>query len=277
MAARPTTRSATGSSSRSATARALHRLRRARDGPDARAKYLNSRETPLFDKGRALYNHGPAREAAGKGQPLIVAEGYMDVIALVAAGLRGGRRAARHRDHRKQLQIALAYRARAGDRARRRQGRAPGGDASGGPRPAASRPDKSLRFAILPEGQDPDDLIRARGPSAMQEAIDRAEPLVKLLWRRETEGKVFDTPERRAGLDKRLRTAIGLIKNTSLQRHYADALAASGGSYSARREVRRAGAGPRAGGDSPRRRSPRSPRPARWPGNSAARTVCAWP
>jgi DNA primase len=54
--------------------------------PNARAKYLNSRETPLFDKGRALYNHGPAREAAGKGQPLIVAEGYMDVIALVAAG-----------------------------------------------------------------------------------------------------------------------------------------------------------------------------------------------
>jgi len=54
--------------------------------PNARAKYLNSPETPLFDKGRSLYNHGPAREAAGKGQPLIVAEGYMDVIALSESG-----------------------------------------------------------------------------------------------------------------------------------------------------------------------------------------------
>jgi DNA primase len=87
MAARPTTRSATGSCSRSATrAGAASASAGGRWTPNARAKYLNSRETPLFDKGRALYNHGPAREAAGKGQPLIVAEGYMDVIALVAAG-----------------------------------------------------------------------------------------------------------------------------------------------------------------------------------------------
>jgi DNA primase len=194
--------------------------------PNARAKYLNSRETPLFDKGRALYNHGPAREAAGKGQPLIVAEGYMDVIALVAAGFEAA--VAPLGTAITETQLDLLWRispepviALDGDKAGLR---------------AAMRlvdlalphlgPDKSLRFAILPEGQDPDDLIRARGPSAMQEAIDRAEPLVRLLWRRETEGKVFDTPERRAGLDVRLRTAIGLIKNPSLQRHYADAIAA---------------------------------------------------
>ena len=54
--------------------------------PNARAKYLNSPQTPLFDKGRNLFNHGPAREACGKGAPLVVAEGYMDVIALVEAG-----------------------------------------------------------------------------------------------------------------------------------------------------------------------------------------------
>ena len=194
--------------------------------PDARAKYLNSRETPLFDKGRALYNHGPAREAAGKGQPLIVAEGYMDVIALVAAGFEAA--VAPLGTAITEDQLELLWRivpepviALDGDKAGLR---------------AAMRlldlalphlgPDKSLRFAILPEGQDPDDLIRARGPAAMQEAIDRAEPLVKLLWRRETEGQTFDTPERRAGLDKRLRAAIGLIRNTSLQRHYADAIAA---------------------------------------------------
>jgi DNA primase len=54
--------------------------------PTDNAKYLNSPETELFDKSRTLYHHGPAREAAGKGQPLIVAEGYMDVIALAQAG-----------------------------------------------------------------------------------------------------------------------------------------------------------------------------------------------
>src|SRR5690606_12082542 len=57
--------------------------------PEARAKYLNGPETELFDKGRNLYNHAPAREAVGKGQPLVVAEGYMDVIALCEAGFTG--------------------------------------------------------------------------------------------------------------------------------------------------------------------------------------------
>ncbi|MFZ1348286.1 MAG: DNA primase, partial [Tabrizicola sp.] len=54
--------------------------------PNARAKYLNGPETDLFDKGRNLFNQSPAREAAGKGKLLIVAEGYMDVIALSEAG-----------------------------------------------------------------------------------------------------------------------------------------------------------------------------------------------
>jgi hypothetical protein len=92
------------------------------------AKYLNSRETPLFDKGRALYNHGPAREAAGKGQPLIVAEGYMDVIALVEAGFEAAVAPLGTAITETQLGLALAHLARAGDRARRRQGRAPRGD-----------------------------------------------------------------------------------------------------------------------------------------------------
>ena len=55
--------------------------------PKDNAKYLNGPETEIFDKGRNLYNHAPAREAAGKGKPLIVAEGYMDVIALAQAGI----------------------------------------------------------------------------------------------------------------------------------------------------------------------------------------------
>ncbi len=191
---------------------------------DAQAKYLNSRETDLFGKGRALYNHGPAREAAGKGQPLIVAEGYMDVIALVRAGF--GATVAPLGTAITEDQLRLLWRitdepiiALDGDTA--------------GLRAAMRLIDlampllesgKSLRFALLPEGQDPDDLIRAKGPDAMQTLLDQAQPMVNLLWRRETEGRVFDSPERRAALDKTLRTAITRIPDPSLKRHYGQAL-----------------------------------------------------
>jgi DNA primase len=192
--------------------------------PNARAKYLNTRETALFDKGRALFNHGPARAAAGKGDTLIVAEGYMDVVALVAAGFEAAVAPLGTAITEEQLQLLWRIApepviALDGDKAGLR---------------AAMRlvdlalphlgPDRSLRFAILPEGQDPDDLIRTKGREAMQAAIDAAEPLVKLLWRRETEGQRFDTPERRAGLDRRLREAIGRIKDVSLRRHYGEAV-----------------------------------------------------
>ena len=194
--------------------------------PGDRAKYLNTRGTPLFDKGRELYNHGPARAAAGKGQPLIVAEGYMDAIALVQAGFEAA--VAPLGTAITETQLQLLWRiapepiiALDGDKAGLR---------------AAQKlmdialphlaPDRSLRFALMPEGQDPDDLIRAGGARAMQTALDGAEPLVKLLWRRETEDQVFDTPERRAGLDARLRAAIAQIGDTALRRHYGDALSA---------------------------------------------------
>ncbi|AHM04155.1 DNA primase [Roseibacterium elongatum DSM 19469] len=193
--------------------------------PNARAKYLNSRETPLFDKGRALYNHAPAREAAGKGHPLIVAEGYMDVIALVQAGFEGAVAPLGTAITEDQLQLLWRIApepviALDGDKAGLR---------------AAMRlidlalphlsPERSLRFCLMPEGLDPDDLIKTRGPKAMQDALDGADPLVDLLWRRETDGQSFDTPERRAALDRRLRQAVGRIPDTSLKRHYAEALA----------------------------------------------------
>lgn len=192
---------------------------------DARAKYLNSRETPLFDKGRALYNHGPAREAAGKGKPLIVAEGYMDVIALVKAGFDAA--VAPLGTAITEDQLRLMWRitdepiiALDGDKA--------------GLRAAMRLMDlamplleggKSLRFVMLPEGQDPDDLIRAQGAAAMQALLDKAEPMVTLLWRRETEGQVYDSPERRSALDGRLRAALQRITDPGLRRHYADAVA----------------------------------------------------
>ncbi|MEM6576929.1 MAG: DNA primase [Pseudomonadota bacterium] len=192
--------------------------------PDDNAKYLNSPETELFDKSRTLYNHGPAREAAGKGQSLIVAEGYMDVIALSEAGFTAsvaplGTAVTEH-------QLALLWRisdepiiALDGDTAGLR---------------AAHRvidlalplleAGKSLRFAIMPDGQDPDDLIRAKGPQAVQTILDRAAPMVELLWKRETEGQIFDSPERKAALDKSLREKTRLIRDPALRSHYEQAI-----------------------------------------------------
>ncbi len=192
--------------------------------PNARAKYLNSNETALFDKGRSLYNIGPAREAAGKAGALVVAEGYMDVIALAQAGIEHA--VAPLGTAITEDQLRLIWRlydepviALDGDTA--------------GLRAAMRLIDlalpmlesgKSLRFCILPEGLDPDDLIKSQGVAAMQKLLDAARPMVDLLWQRETEGKVFDSPERRSALDASLRKAIGQIKDPSLRRHYGAAI-----------------------------------------------------
>ncbi|MFT5342320.1 MAG: DNA primase, partial [Paracoccaceae bacterium] len=79
---------------------------------------------------------------------------------------------------------------------------------------------QSLRFVILPDGKDPDDLIRSEGKSAVQKLLDNALPMVRLLWQRETEGRVFDSPERKAALDKSLREKIKLIRDPSIRGHY---------------------------------------------------------
>ena len=188
------------------------------------AKYLNSPETELFDKGRSLYNHGAAREAAGKGHILIVAEGYMDVIALAEAGFDAA--VAPLGTAVTETQLQLMWRvsdepiiALDGDKAGIR---------------AAQRvidlalpllkAGKSLRFAVMPEGQDPDDLIRSGGPGAMQNLLDTARPMVDLLWEREVHGKNFDSPERKAALDKILRDKLRLIKDPSIRGHYGQAV-----------------------------------------------------
>lgn len=204
---------------RDARGRAIAFGGRAMD-PTDNAKYLNSPETELFDKGRSLFNHGRAREAAGKGQPLIVAEGYMDVIALSEAGFNAtvaplGTAVTEH-----QLQMLW--------RVADEPIIALDGDTAG--LRAAMRvidvalplleAGKSLRFAIMPEGMDPDDLIRASGAAAMQDRLDQAQPMVRLLWQRAIEGRVFDSPERKAGLDKALREKIMLIRDPSLRSHY---------------------------------------------------------
>ena len=83
-------------------------------------------------------------------------------------------------------------------------------------------PEQSLRFCLLPEKMDPDDILRQGGAAAMSKLVEGAIPLVQLLWQRETEGQVFDSPERRAALDKRLRTALAKIADPGLRGHYTD-------------------------------------------------------
>ena len=192
--------------------------------PTARAKYLNSPETPLFDKGSNLYNLVSARSAVGRGEPLIVAEGYMDVIALDSGNFNGAIAPLGTAITEKQLQLMWRISpepiiALDGDKA--------------GLRAAYRlidlslpllRTGKALRFSIMPEGKDPDDLIRNEGASVFKNLIDEAVPMVDLIWKRETEGKSFDSPERRAGLDKSLLDAIALIKDKNLKNHYRDAL-----------------------------------------------------
>ena len=206
---------------RDARGRAISLGGRAMD-PNARAKYLNGPETELFDKGRNLYNLGPAREACGRGKPLIVAEGYVDVIALVEAGFTGA--VAPLGTAITEDQLRLMWRvadepviALDGDAAGLRAGlrlvdlALPLLEAG-----------KALRFAILPGGQDPDDLIKAEGREAMERVLASARPMVDLLWQRETEGKVFDSPERKAALDKSLRAALKKIADPSIRAHYGE-------------------------------------------------------
>jgi len=192
--------------------------------PNAQAKYLNGPETELFDKGRSLFNQARAREAAGKGKPLIVAEGYMDVIALSEAGFPAA--VAPLGTAVTDDQLRLIWRiadepiiALDGDKAGLK---------------AAERvvdlalplieAGKGLRFAVLPPGLDPDDLIKTHGTQAMQSVLDAAIPMVELLWKRETAGHSFDSPERKAALRLRLRTALNRIRDPDIKRYYAEAL-----------------------------------------------------
>ncbi|MEL7184336.1 MAG: DNA primase, partial [Pseudomonadota bacterium] len=193
--------------------------------PNSPAKYLNSNETELFDKGANLYNLGPAREAAGKGQPFLVAEGYMDVIALAQAGFTAAVAPLGTAVTERQLQMLWRVApepliALDGDVAGQKAGLRVADLAL-----PLMQAGQSLRFAVLPEGQDPDDLIRDKGRQAMQAVLDDAKPMISLLWQRATAGKSFDSPERRAMLDRDLRALLQEVKDPALRRHYGEEIA----------------------------------------------------
>jgi len=173
--------------------------------PDALAKYMNSPETELFHKSNVLYNFAKARKPAYDQKQVIAAEGYMDVIALHAAGFQNAVAPLGTALTERQMQLLW------------RMHSEPilcfDGDDAG--LKAAYRaidmalpiiqPGRSVRFAMLPEDKDPDDLIRDQGPEAMREVIENAMPLAQMAWNREISSGTYDTPERRAELEARLR------------------------------------------------------------------------
>jgi DNA primase len=192
---------------------------------DQPAKYLNSPETPLFHKGDNLYNLAPARLATHNGAPLVVVEGYVDVIAMVGAGFAAS--VAPLGTALTENQLALLW----------KMADEPilcfDGDKAG--QKAAWRaadlalphllPGKSLRFALLPEGQDPDDLARSGGRAAIEEVISAARGLADVIWSREIEGGSYATPERRAALEKRIGDISNGIRDEVVRRYYRQDLA----------------------------------------------------
>ena len=192
---------------------------------DGQPKYLNSPDSPLFEKGRVLYGWSAARAGATRDEPTggpaaIVTEGYMDVIALHRAGFATavaplGTALTEYQLHelwRLAPEPVLCF----------------DGDAAGQRAAARAlrralpllRPARSLRFATLPAGEDPDSLIRTAGPAGFQEVLAAARPLSRVLWELEIGGKLPDTPERRADLERRLMEDVGLISDRTVQVQY---------------------------------------------------------
>ena len=195
-------------------------------------KYLNSAETPLFHKGHMVYNMSNARAAANNDKPIIVAEGYADVIALAQGGFKGA--VAPLGTAMTETQISLLW------------DMIPYSDASeikepylcfdgdnAGQRAAIRamdrvlpilRPGVSARFAFMPEGQDPDDLIRAKGSDAMQTILDQSIPLHDMIWRHLTLGRDLSRPESRASLMDAIDKMVLQIADRNIQQSYRQIL-----------------------------------------------------
>lgn len=187
---------------------------------DAPAKYLNSPETPLFHKGHVLFNAARARPAAHDHGRLIVVEGYMDVVALADADIVEA--------------VAPLGTALTGDQVRLLWRATPEPtlcfDGDGAGLKAAHRavdtvlplltPGHSVRFVFLPDGLDPDDMIRQQGAAALRAELDRTTPLIDVLWSRELAAGPLETPEQRAALEARVRGLVQTIADPVVRAHY---------------------------------------------------------
>ncbi len=188
--------------------------------PAGEPKYLNSPETPIFHKGALLFNLDRAREAARRAGSVIVTEGYLDAIAVFQAGVENV--------------VAALGTAFTEDHVHRLWRLAPepvicfDGDRAGVS--AANRAiDRmlpvlksgfSFNFCFLPDGKDPDDLIRAGGRDAFLAEIARARPLSDVLWERESAAAPIDTPERKAALEARIEGLVDQIRDARVARRY---------------------------------------------------------
>ena len=189
---------------------------------EARAKYLNTPETEIFRKGELLYNLHRARGPGRERRDLILAEGYMDVIALSQAGLAHA--VAPLGTAVTERQLATLWRiAEAptvcldGDRA----GLAAALRAAERALPVM-RAGQTLRFAVLPDGEDPDSYLRRHGAQALAAVLSKAHTLSQMIWRLETQGRRFDTPEERAALSRRLRALARLAGDPDLRESLLD-------------------------------------------------------
>ncbi len=185
-----------------------------------RAKYLNSPETPVFHKGHLLYGFTEARKPAHDAGTVVVVEGYMDAIALVQAGIQhvvAPLGTALTEGH-----LALLWKL-ADEPVLCFDGDTAGYSAACRAMERALpvlRAGKSLRFVLLADGMDPDDIVRVRGAASIRDLIDRAIPLMDMLWQSRTRGRALETPERRAGLERELMTVIGTISDRAVGHYY---------------------------------------------------------
>jgi DNA primase len=190
---------------------------------DGEPKYLNSPETPIFHKGNVLYGLGDALPSAHKSGHMIVTEGYMDVIALSMSGfenavaplgtaLTEGHLAALWRVVKEPV---LCFDGdNAGQRAATRAAERALPELKSG---------YGIRFAELPQGEDPDTLVRAKGRQAMQSVLDAALPLSEVLWRMESGGSTPSTPESRAALQQALGAHANRIQDPTVRGHFLKA------------------------------------------------------
>ncbi|RAK51391.1 DNA primase [Phenylobacterium deserti] len=196
--------------------------------PQARAKYLNGPETSVFHKGHNLYGLAEARKIlaaapAGEEVPLVVVEGYMDVIACQRAGIAGvaAMGTALGEDQMEMLwrhhpEPTLCF---DGDRA----GRQAAARAMDRALPLL-KPGKSFKFALVEGGKDPDEVLREQGPAALKQQLAQTTPFVEALFIRERDAEPTDTPERKAGLKVRLRKLAASIADPDLAQAYKEDL-----------------------------------------------------
>lgn len=188
---------------------------------DGQPKYLNSPETTLFNKRKMLYNFNFARDAAFQNKRLIICEGYMDVIALDKFGFSYA--AAPMGTALTQEQIIEAWKVMPepilcfdGDNA--------------GIKAALRSVDRvlpilkagfSLQYMFLPDKMDPDDFLKEKGPHEFEKLFSKTVPLIDLLWEKSTKGKLSDTPERKALIEKNIKQDVLQIADSQVRSYYA--------------------------------------------------------